>query len=352
MSLTAEDVNYIVYRYLQEAGAPSPPPVLGTMCACVLADLRARALAPGRSPQPPTSNRTLQRAAPAAAVRQGHTHNGCRRAGLVHTAYALRHEVDIGRMDIDHESIAPGSLVRLLQRGLQYLELEANVSAGNDGADAKFAVLTAIDILQAQDADKLKALLRERQDDATSSKGRPRCKAKPCAECGLVLNEGLPVFTARWNPSGDMLACYSQRPDATIWHVGSSYASTGGRGKPEQVVLHVAGSEGSVSTAALWRPDGRQVATGKETGSIHLWHPDGAAMTCLHRHAARIVPLLPRACSSQPRSLQGSYTSSWTAMRTRSSRWHIPPTAPSSSRRLATRLSLSGTHTLASNWRA
>lgn len=196
-------------------------------------------------------------------------------AGFVHAAYTLRQEVDVDSHELDPDSIGPGSLVHLLHRGLQYLELEANAAASNDAADGKFEVLHAADILQAQDIDKLKALVKERMHDSSTSQGPP--KPQPpvkCEDSGLTLPAGASVYAARWNPAGDMLAAYCLKDGhgvAQVWKVGSTYASTEGRGQGECMPLGDAG----VTTAVVWRPDGRQLAVGKVQGQVQLWSFDG-----------------------------------------------------------------------------
>jgi hypothetical protein len=184
-------------------------------------------------------------------------------------------------MDMDHDNFSTGCLIKLLQRGLQYMELEANTTQ-NDGAsaDTKFEILTAGDILQAKTTESLKTLVRDRRDDDASSKSKPSFKSKHCQDSGFVLKGTSPLFTCRWNASGDMLACYSQSPDARIVYVGSSFESTQGGGKDmHEVLLHQPGNTVSLSAPVVWRPDGLQVAAGMESGTIHLWHPDGAVLS-------------------------------------------------------------------------
>lgn len=52
-----------------------------------------------------------------------------RRAGFTHTAFTFASESAVTRTHIDPNNVPPGSLVTFIQKGLQYLELEANLDA-------------------------------------------------------------------------------------------------------------------------------------------------------------------------------------------------------------------------------
>lgn len=49
-------------------------------------------------------------------------------AGFAHSAFCLGYEAGIHRSNIDGNIIPPGALITIVQKGLQYIELEANVS--------------------------------------------------------------------------------------------------------------------------------------------------------------------------------------------------------------------------------
>lgn len=49
-------------------------------------------------------------------------------AGFTHSAFALGYEAGINKCTIDGNLFPPGALVTIVQKGLQYLEMEANLS--------------------------------------------------------------------------------------------------------------------------------------------------------------------------------------------------------------------------------
>ena len=48
-------------------------------------------------------------------------------SGFSHTAFVFGHESSVARSSIDPNLVPPGSLVSFLQKGMQYLEMEANL---------------------------------------------------------------------------------------------------------------------------------------------------------------------------------------------------------------------------------
>jgi hypothetical protein len=48
--------------------------------------------------------------------------------GFTHSAFALGYEASINKCPIDGNLVPPGALITFVQKGLQYLEMEANLS--------------------------------------------------------------------------------------------------------------------------------------------------------------------------------------------------------------------------------
>lgn len=48
--------------------------------------------------------------------------------GFTHSAFALGYEASINKCPIDGNLVPPGALITCVQKGLQYLEMEANLS--------------------------------------------------------------------------------------------------------------------------------------------------------------------------------------------------------------------------------
>jgi len=48
-------------------------------------------------------------------------------AGFAHAAFSLAHESHVHNANIDPSQVPSGALVTFIQKGMQYMELEANV---------------------------------------------------------------------------------------------------------------------------------------------------------------------------------------------------------------------------------
>lgn len=81
MSITSDEVNFLVYKYLQESGK-----LTFDGCSAVLT---------------PT--------------------------GFVHSAFSFAHESFLTHSNVVDASIPPGALITLLQKGLQYVEIESSL---------------------------------------------------------------------------------------------------------------------------------------------------------------------------------------------------------------------------------
>ncbi|XP_062213362.1 uncharacterized protein LOC133914250 [Phragmites australis] len=73
-------------------------------------------------------------------------------SGFVHTAFNFFNEAGLGKADIEKMKIPPGALVRVVLKGLQYIELEANSEIENDDEYHFFDTLDLI----TNDSDELK----------------------------------------------------------------------------------------------------------------------------------------------------------------------------------------------------
>uniref|UniRef100_A0A803RCG4 LisH domain-containing protein n=1 Tax=Cannabis sativa TaxID=3483 RepID=A0A803RCG4_CANSA len=49
-------------------------------------------------------------------------------SGFTHSAFALGYEAGINKSPIDGNLVPPGALITFVQKGLQFLEMEANLS--------------------------------------------------------------------------------------------------------------------------------------------------------------------------------------------------------------------------------
>ncbi|XP_014519436.1 WD40 repeat-containing protein HOS15 isoform X2 [Vigna radiata var. radiata] len=68
-------------------------------------------------------------------------------SGFIHTAFSFGNEAGISKSSIDGTLVPIGALIRLVQKGLQYLEMEANLSNCDMSLDEDFSFLQPLDLI-------------------------------------------------------------------------------------------------------------------------------------------------------------------------------------------------------------
>ncbi|KAK7352454.1 hypothetical protein VNO80_17876 [Phaseolus coccineus] len=68
-------------------------------------------------------------------------------SGFTHSAFAFGYEAGIDRCKNDDNVVPPGALVTFIQKGIQYLELEANLSGSDADMDEDFSFLQPLDLI-------------------------------------------------------------------------------------------------------------------------------------------------------------------------------------------------------------
>ncbi|XP_062021709.1 WD40 repeat-containing protein HOS15-like isoform X2 [Rosa rugosa] len=85
-------------------------------------------------------------------------------SGYTHSAYAFGFEAGINKSTVDGNLVPPGALVTFLQKGLQFLELEADLGNGSDAdMEDDFSFLQPLDFIT-KDAYQLQKIVREKKD--------------------------------------------------------------------------------------------------------------------------------------------------------------------------------------------
>jgi len=291
MAITSEEVNYLVYRYLQESG-------------------------------------------------------------FSHTAFTFAHESLLSRSSVVRADVPPGALVAFLQKGLQYVKIEQQiVEDGYQGhLEAEASLLQPrVDLLNAapprQDApskhqrrqaahaaaataagvgtDKAAAAAPaasdgndkgsnaeggDSMDVETSAGGEGSSKAEkdeldfPAASVAALTGHTAAVQHCPWNPKHDGVLCTGGgEGPAMVWDtsgfpdVGDAAASLSAAGE---------GSQQDV-TALQWSPDGEHIAAGAYDGAARVWRRDGTLVHTLASHKGPVFCL--RWNRDGSRLLTGSY---------------------------------------------
>ncbi|KAL2913007.1 hypothetical protein HK105_207462 [Polyrhizophydium stewartii] len=290
MSITSDEVNYLVYRYLLESG-------------------------------------------------------------FSHSTFAFQHETAIHRVEVKGSAVRPGALISLLQKGLQYLEVETHIQ--QNGAEkrcvAPFTLLgphecQIVPVEYEEEFDERPGKRpvkrdeqprRDRRDDRKGSSKRndkrsrkesiptdelvesagrkvdyanhddgapPDAEMDVDAPTGAVARQFSPseirvltghtseVFVCSWNPRELLLATGSGDGTARIWDV-SDPAS--GDSTPAPILLSHSTRNGESKdvTTLDWNPEGTCLATGSYDGLARVWRKDGEIKFIMRKHQGPIFSL-------------------------------------------------------------
>ncbi|EGF81033.1 hypothetical protein BATDEDRAFT_35019 [Batrachochytrium dendrobatidis JAM81] len=295
MSITSDEVNYLVYRYLLESG-------------------------------------------------------------FTHSTFSFQHETAIHRAEVKGSSVRPGALISLLQKGLQYLEVETHIQEnGNEKrCIAPFTLLGPHECQivpndfeddfeetfggnrRGKRNDDLQCSRRERRDERKSTKrseNREKRQRKEsitiddntdtatsqkhegfgsnevereidmdmdtsveavshhfnATEIQLLIGHQAEVFVCSWNPKEALLATGSGDGTARIWSTSENTVSN----SQYPVVLQHSSSSGETKdvTTLDWSPDGVFLATGSYDGLARIWHKTGTIKFTMHKHQGPVFSL-------------------------------------------------------------
>lgn len=238
-------------------------------------------------------------------------------SGFNHTAFTFANESSVEKTQINPNRITPGALISLIQKGLQYLELEANLESSDGEVAAEFTMLPNQDLMtiniselrqlvvekrerQAEKKQEMKEKRKERKHHQHSQapvvemdRQAPAPMEEDPAECEItqvVTLEGhqSEVFICAWSPTEELLASGSGDSTARIWNLSPD----AGQPVPCAVLVHDRAIDKAKDVTTLdWNPDGSLLATGSYDGLARIWSKDGDLKTILNRHKGPIFSL-------------------------------------------------------------
>ncbi|CAI0461573.1 unnamed protein product [Linum tenue] len=315
-------------------------------------------------------------------------------SGFTHSAFALGYEAGINKCTIDGNMVPPASLITFVQKGLQYLEMEANLSNSDADVEEDFSFLQPLDLItkdvrelrqmikerkkglqkerDKREKEKEKEKEKEREKDKETEKEHERERARirekdrkerekevekdrernekvrdrekqleDSAERGAIPDQeektvvkqeengisgvgaepmemAVPstsqtceisssdvmileghaseVCACAWSPTGSLLASGSGDSTARIWTVAEGTARTSMQNGPANVLVlkHVKGRTNEKSkdvTTLDWNGEGTLLATGSYDGQARIWSTAGELKSTLSKHKGPIFSL-------------------------------------------------------------
>eukprot|EP01113_Clastostelium_recurvatum_P039602 TRINITY_DN6060_c0_g1_i1.p1 TRINITY_DN6060_c0_g1~~TRINITY_DN6060_c0_g1_i1.p1 ORF type:complete len:484 (-),score=88.80 TRINITY_DN6060_c0_g1_i1:36-1487(-) len=241
MSITSDEVNYLVYRYLRESG-------------------------------------------------------------FEHSAFTLANEALIAKSNVNQNAIPHGALISFLQKGLLYQEIETHLS--EDGSestcDEPFSLVSKHVCTSGHSKSKtIKEDKYEREDvrmKDTADEDRSSYEYQEIQQSNVTVLEGhqSEVFICSWNASSSALASGSGDSTARIWSILPGPCGTPSN-DPPIVLQHVntSNQEKSKDVTTLDWSSGESplLATGSYDGLARVWSPKGALVATLAKHQGAIFSL-------------------------------------------------------------
>ncbi|CAK0781123.1 hypothetical protein CVIRNUC_005291 [Coccomyxa viridis] len=247
MALTSDDVNFLVYRYLQESG-------------------------------------------------------------FSHSSFVFGYEAFVHRTNIGANQVPPGALVSFLQRGIQYVEMQSNLNEEASGIDGEYTMLSAREIITKPVEDLKRSVHAKKEEVAERQRSHPQSSRPqanggdtamadagpleiPASKVNMLEGHGNEVFICAWSPTAPLLASGSGDSTARIWDLSQlaeggqatsislPHSSPDDKEKPKDV------------TTLDWSGNGQLLATGSYDGLARVWSKEGELKNTLNNHRGPIFSL-------------------------------------------------------------
>lgn len=233
-------------------------------------------------------------------------------SGFQHSAFTFGVESHIDQSSINGSVVPPGALVSIIQKGVQYVEAE--VTLGEDGTildeNTELALIDAVlpDIVATrhtllQNTKPLREIKHESNLDGShysndNYKGHSEVMEIDGGvndfgnyKATLLKGHESEVFVCSWNPSQDLLASGSGDGTARLWPFNDS-----GVGTPIVLQHQFKDIENHKNatkdvTSLEWNNDGTLLATGFYDGQARIWSPEGELVKTLCEHKGPIFSI-------------------------------------------------------------
>jgi len=212
-------------------------------------------------------------------------------SGYIHSAFAFGHESHVYRSNIDGSQIPPGALLSFLQRGLSYVEIEASLREGRDASnaaatDTNGTAATLLDVHRILVSHQRAAMI----PSATNAQDASQNPAVAAANAALAPKSAAGGAARKSNSNSTHLPPELRAPDVNSHRlpngVGPGQSSGAGMDSspdghpqnggtavgrvPESEVLALRGHSSEVF-CCCWNPRSSLLATGGGDGTARLW---------------------------------------------------------------------------------
>jgi hypothetical protein len=224
-------------------------------------------------------------------------------SGFSHSAFTFAHESLVARSTVADAEVPPGALISFLAKGLQYVEIESHLQEdGSERAcDEPFTLLSP-HVCRLRGATGRAPALADGAEGGGAA-AAPAADAAALGDVAVTTLQGHTgeAFALSWNQKSGVLASGAGDGTALLWRVpgcteGAPPAAGGGcSGEPFATLRHAAGEgaksrkdEGRDVSVLEWSPDGARLLSGCLDGRARLWSAAGALTHTLAQHTGQI----------------------------------------------------------------
>uniref|UniRef100_A0A4W6F0R0 TBL1X/Y related 1 n=1 Tax=Lates calcarifer TaxID=8187 RepID=A0A4W6F0R0_LATCA len=255
-------------------------------------------------------------------------------SGFSHSAFTFGIESHISQSNINGALVPPAALISIIQKGLQYVEAEVSINEDGTLFDGRpiesLSLIDAVmpDVVQTRQQayrDKMAQQQAAASAPASATGGSIAGNAKngentangeengahalannhadlmevdgdveiPQNKAMVLRGHESEVFICAWNPVSDLLASGSGDSTARIWNLSENSTSSS-----TQLVLRHCIREGGQDvpsnkdvTSLDWNSEGTLLATGSYDGFARIWTKDGNLASTLGQHKGPIFAL-------------------------------------------------------------
>ncbi|KAJ4878667.1 WD-40 repeat family protein [Raphanus sativus] len=229
-------------------------------------------------------------------------------SGFTHAAFTLGYEAGINKSNIDGNMVPPGALVKFVQKGLHYMEMEANLTNGEMESEEDFSFFQPLDLISkdvkedmaldqsdnkanAGDEDHGRSSAAEPMDITMTPTSQP--SHIPNSDVRILEGHTSEVCACAWSPSASLLASGSGDTTARIWNIPEGPLKSS-RSISALILKHAKGKSNEKSkdvTTLDWNGEGTLLATGSCDGQARIWTTNGDLISTLSKHKGPIFSL-------------------------------------------------------------
>ncbi|KAK9946439.1 hypothetical protein M0R45_011905 [Rubus argutus] len=220
-------------------------------------------------------------------------------SGFTHSAYAFGFEAGINKSTIDGNLVPPGALVTFLQKGLQFLELEADLGNSSDAdMDDDLSFLQPLDFIT-KDANQLHKIVREKKDEMNAANNESKPESEP--EKARQLEEETKEKEEEEEEDQDDKSDKEKSNQDHIQENGTCgglepmETSPSSASFPSEILTSdVTVLEGHTSEvfACAWSPSGSLLASGSGDSTARIWTiADGSCRSSVQNEPANVAVL-------------------------------------------------------------